>query len=105
MSARCALVKALLEGRVINIKNCFKDIGYTNAPREISRFIEKTFGVEVSRTPRKGKNRYGEEVSWYDYRLNRSEHNLEGILKMEQYLEGQAPSQENKPTPQLNKLF
>lgn len=90
------MVKALLDGRVINIKNCFREIGLTNAPREISRMVEKKFGVEVSRTPRKGKNRYGTKVTWVDYRLNRSEHNINGIIKMDRYLEEHAA----KPEPQ-----
>lgn len=86
MTAKAALAKALLDGRVINIKNCFETIGLTNAPREISRMIEQPFGVEVSRTPREGKSRYGQPVTWYDYRLNRTEYNKEGIAKMIDYV-------------------
>lgn len=92
MTSKAALCMALLEGRVLNVKNVFNTIGLTNCAREISRMIEKPFGVVVSRTPRKGKNRYGGEVTWYDYRLNRSEHNIEGIKKMTEYLLGQIPS-------------
>lgn len=86
MTAKAALAKALLDGRVINIKNCFETIGLTNAPREISRMIEQPFGVEVSRTPREGKSRYGQSVTWYDYRLNRTDYNKEGIQKMIEYV-------------------
>jgi hypothetical protein len=86
MTAKAALAKALLEGQVLNIKNCFTMIGLTNCPREISRMIEKPFGVVVSRTPRKGKSRYGKEVTWFDYRLNRTEYNKEGIKKMKSYV-------------------
>ena len=68
-TAKAALAEALLTGHVINIKNCFSMIGITNAPREVSRMIEKDFGVEVSRTPRNGKSRFGGSVTWYDYRL------------------------------------
>lgn len=87
MTAKCALAMALLEGRVLNIKNVFRLIGLTNAPREISRMIEKPFGVTVSRTHREGKSRYGRVVTWTDYRLNRTEHNMNGIIKMERYVE------------------
>lgn len=104
MTARVALVKALLEGRVINIKSCFKEIGLTNAPREISRMVEKPFGVTVSRTPRKGKNRYGGEVTWTDYKLNRTDYNKEGIAKMEQYISEHQPAN-IQPEIQTNKLF
>lgn len=105
MNAKCALVMALLEGRVLNVKNCFKEIGYTNIAREIPRLIEKPFNVQVSRTPREGKNRYGQEVTWTDYRLNSSEYNIEGIKQMQEYVENNKPKTEKKLEPQINKLF
>lgn len=86
MTAKAALAKALLDGRVINIKNCFETIGLTNAPREISRMIEQPFGVQVSRTQREGKSRYGQAVTWFDYRLNNTEYNQDGIRKMKEYV-------------------
>jgi hypothetical protein len=109
MTAKAALCKALLEGRVLNVKNVFNTIGLTNCAREISRMVEKPFSVEVSRTPRKGKNRYGGEVTWVDYRLNRSEYNMNGIIKMERYVEEQQPNgqprSEQKTESLTNKLF
>lgn len=86
MTAKASLCKHLLAGEVLNIKNCFTLIGLTNCPREISRMIEKPFGVIVSRTPRTGKSRYGQSVIWIDYRLNRTSYNAEGIKKMAMYL-------------------
>lgn len=86
MNAKAALCLALLEGRVLNVSNCFKDVGFTNIAREIPRQIEDAFGVLVTRTPKTGKNRYGTPVSYTDYRLNRTEYNLEGIKKMTQYI-------------------
>lgn len=105
MTSKAALCMALLEGRVLNVKNCFKEIGLTNIAREIPRLIEKPFGVQVSRTPREGKNRYGQEVTWTDYRLNFSEHNIEGIKKMQEYTENNKPKTEKKLETQTNKLF
>jgi hypothetical protein len=108
MTSKAALCMALLEGRVLNVKNCFKEIGLTNIAREIPRLVEKPFNVQVSRTPKTGKNRYGQEVSWTDYRLNRSEHNINGIIKMERYIEEQQPGQpssKQKIELQTNKLF
>lgn len=87
MTSKAALALALLEGRVLNVKNCFTEIGLTNIGREIPRLIEKPFNVEVSRTEKEGKNRFGQVVKYTDYRLNRSEHNLNGIIKMERYVE------------------
>jgi len=90
MTAKAALAKALLDGRVLNIKNCFDLIGLTNCPREISRMIEKGFGVVVSRTHMEGKSRYGQSVTWTNYRLNVTEHNKEGIAKMREYVAEQS---------------
>lgn len=94
MTAKAALCMALLEGRVLNVMNVFNTIGLTNASREISRMVEIPFSVEVSRTPRKGKNRYGGEITWIDYRLNKSERNLPGIEKMKEYVKSQRTDKE-----------
>lgn len=89
MTAKAALCKALIEGKILNIKNCFSLFGITNCSREISRMIEKPFGVMVSRTKREGKSRYGQNVFWYDFRLNSTEYNQEGINKMKEYIKSQ----------------
>lgn len=94
MTAKAALCKLLLEGKVINIKNGFDWLGITNVPREIGRMIERLpdgkgsngFGVTVSRTPMKGKSRFGIACTWINYRLNKTDYNKEGILKMKAYL-------------------
>ena len=87
MTAKAALCKALLDGRTLNVKNCFHNIGLTNCAREVSRMVEKPFKVEISRFPQKGKSRYGNEVTWVDYRLNPLiEGNKEGIELMKQYV-------------------
>lgn len=89
MTAKAALAKALLDGRVLNVKNCFTLIGLTNCAREISRMIEKDFGVTVSRTHMVGESRYGQSVSWTDYRLNKTDYNADGIKKMKEYVDSQ----------------
>lgn len=89
MTAKAALCKALLEGNVLNVKNCFKTIGLSNCAREISRMVEEPFGVEVSRTPMKGKSKYGTTVTWVDYYLLKSKRNLDGIKKMKKYIKEQ----------------
>lgn len=92
MTAKAALCMALLEGRVLNVKNCFSEIGYTNIAREIPRLIEKPYNIQVSRTPKEGKNRYGQPVSWINYRLNNSPHNAEGIEKLKAYVRANLPT-------------
>lgn len=89
MTAKAALAMALLRGDVVTIKTGFKNFGITNIPREISRCIEQPFGVEVSRTRRDGTSRYRVPCFWFEYRLNRSDHNLEGIKLMEDYVQKQ----------------
>lgn len=86
MNATAAISKALLDGRVLSIKTAFRDFGVTNLPREISRLIEKRFGVEVYRVPRKGKSRYGIPVRWFEYRLPKTPYNKDGIEKMKEYV-------------------
>lgn len=86
MNAKTVLCMALLEGRVLNVNNCFKEVGYTNIGREIPRVVEDVFGVEVSRTPKTGKNRYGDPVSYTNYRLNASQHNEKGMAEMQEYI-------------------
>lgn len=105
MNTKAALCQALLDERVLNIKNCFKLIGLTNCPREISRMIEQPFGVMVSRTPMEGKTRYGNRCVWVNYKLNKTEYNLPGIEKMRQYVKENTdpapPPPPNKTQPEL----
>jgi len=86
MTAKAALVKALLNGDVLNVKNCFTKIGLTNCSREVSRMVEQPFGATISRTERTGKSRYGRTVVWIDYRLNRTDYNTDAIKKMQDYI-------------------
>lgn len=89
MTSKAALCKALLRGEVVNIKNGFTNFGITNIPREIGRSIEREFGVVVSRVRMEGTSRYGQPVTWTNYRLNKIEANLEGINKMLLYVQEQ----------------
>lgn len=87
MNATAALCKALLDGKVINIKTGFSLFGVSNVPREIGRSVERKFGVRIDRTPREGESRYGQHVTWYDYKLNKSlPENKEGVAAMRLYL-------------------
>lgn len=98
MTQAAAIAKALLKGEVISIMTAFKQFGCTNAPREISRSIEKKFGVQVSKTPVKFKSKYGKEGVYYQYRLNHTDYNADGIKKMIQYVKDQLPMIENPKT-------
>lgn len=93
MTAKAALCYHLLKGDVLTIGSAFKIIGITNLPREIGRSIERIedggFGVSVSQARMEGKNRYGSECNWNQYRLNRTDYNAPGIEKMKEYLREQ----------------
>lgn len=87
MNATVALCKALLDGKIVNIKTGFTLFGISNVPREIGRSVERKFGVRVDRTQREGESRYGQPVTWYDYKLNKSlPENKEGVDAMRLYL-------------------
>lgn len=86
MTQKAAIAKSLLKGEVLSIMNGFRWFGCTNIPREIGRSIEREFGVQVSRTRKEGTSRYEQPVSYFEYRLNRTEYNKEGITKMEAYV-------------------
>lgn len=93
MTAKAALVYHLLKGDVLTIGSAFKFIGITNLPREIGRGIEREeeggFGVTVSKVSAEGKNRYGCQVHWNQYRLNKTDRNAQGVEKMKAYLREQ----------------
>lgn len=86
MTSKAALAKALLDGRIVNIKNGFDLFGITNVPREIGRSIERVFNVEITRIDRKGKSKYEQPCVWVDYHLEKNDRNKEGISKMREYL-------------------
>lgn len=87
MTAKCALIKALLDGRILNVKNCFNTIGLTNCSREVSRMVVHPFNVKIEKIPRTGLSKYNQPVTWNDYKLDRSlPENKEGVEKMKLYL-------------------
>jgi len=86
MTAKAAISKALLKGRVITIKTGFNEFGVTNLPREISRMIEQDFKVKVSKDRATDLSRWGVPRTYFRYRLNRTEQNMDGIKRMEEYV-------------------
>ena len=99
MTSKAAICKALLDGKVLNIKNGFVWFGVTNIPREIGRSVERAFNVKVSRTPMEGKSRFGQPCNWMDYRLNRTDYNEEGRKKMMEYVASQTGQPVKKEMP------
>lgn len=105
MTATAALAMSLLKGDVVTIKSAFNQCGITNAPREISRAIEKPFDLEVSRVTREGKSKWGIYCSWTEYRLNKSEKNLPGIKKLTEYVKKHLSTRALPKTEQEAKIY
>lgn len=104
MNQKAALCKALLAGEVVSIMTGFKMMGTTNIPREIGRSIERVFNVKVSRTQKTSKTRYGGSCYYFEYRLNRTEYNKEGIKKMYAYLKQHETNAEPKTEKERREL-
>lgn len=86
MTSKAALIKALLDGKTVNIKNGFELFSITNVPREIGRSVERYFNVKIHRTPREGVSRYKQPCVWVDYKLLKTEENKKGIELMRAYI-------------------
>jgi hypothetical protein len=97
MNQKAAICDALLQGKVLNIKNGFHLFGVTNVPREIGRSVERSFGVKVTRKQMDGKSRYGLPCVWVDYSLEATTENMEGIKKMIEYVKA------NRDNPKTDK--
>jgi hypothetical protein len=94
MTQWCDICISLLKGETMSIMTGFKDFLCTNIPRELSRGVEKKFGVKVSREPVHFKSTYGRSGIYFRYRLNRTQYNAPGIEKMKAYIKEQL---ENEP--------
>lgn len=86
MTQTAALAKHLLSGKTVSILSAFELFGMTNCPREISRQIEKKFGVIVNREFCSFTSRYGHKGTYVKYKLNKTKNNSEGIKKMYEYI-------------------
>jgi hypothetical protein len=87
MNKKCSLIKSLLKGDIISVSNSIRLTGLSNPAREITRQIEKPFGVIISRNKVETKDQFGNYCTYHEYRLNpRITGNSEGIKKMSEYL-------------------
>ena len=68
-----AMLKHLLTGKSINIKTSYLQFGFSNPAREVSRKIEKPFDMQLNRTLRKFKSKYGIIGYYFDYNLAKSD--------------------------------
>lgn len=68
-----AMLSHLLTGKPINIKTSYIQFGFSNPAREVARKIEKPFDLELIRTLRKFKSKYGIIGYYFDYNLAKSD--------------------------------
>ena len=104
MNAKAAIAKAFLRGETLSIKTAFNLFGITNLPREVSRQIEKPFGIRITRTQREGKTKYNVPCSWFEYKLLKTEENKPGIELMREYIREQENKTVITTTKQLKQL-
>lgn len=69
-----AMLKYMLSGKAINIKSCFINFGFSNPAREMARKIEQKFNLNLVRTKKIFKSRYGISGYYYDYTLSKSDY-------------------------------
>ena len=69
-----AMLSHLLTGKPINIKTSYLQFGFSNPAREVSRKIEKPFDMQLNRTLRKFKSKYGIIGYYFDYNLAKSDY-------------------------------
>lgn len=106
MTKTARIAKALLNGEVLTIMDGFTKFKVTNLPREISRQIEQKFEVVVSRDRVDFTADCGTPGFYFRYRLNHTKGNIEGIEKMQAYVNDFFPSMAMKrPSLEQKALF
>lgn len=105
MTQIAAICKALLDGNVLSIMTGFKMFACTNLPRELSRGVEKKFGVKISKERVDFVSKYGQPGFYFRYRLNRTDYNKEGISKMYEYLSKEMGFKKPDTNNDVNNLF
>ena len=89
MTQVAAIAASLLRGDVLSIMTGFQKFACTNLPRELSRSIEQKFKVKVSKTEKEFISTYGHKGTYFQYRLNHTEYNKDGIERMAAYVKEQ----------------
>jgi hypothetical protein len=87
MNKKCALIKSLLKGDVIDVSNSIRLTGLSNISREVGRMIERDFQVKVEREKINTKDQWGNHAMYFKYRFNPfKKENKEGTKKMVEYV-------------------
>lgn len=99
MTRQQALATYLLTGKPVSIKNGYNYFGISNISREVIRLIEKPFGLQLTRTKKEGKTKYGTYCTWLEYILLPTKLNAKGINAMKRMLK-----EEKKKVAKMNAI-
>lgn len=87
MNKKCALIKSLLKGDVIDVSNSIRLTGLSNISREVGRMIERDFQVKVEREKINTKDQWGNHAMYFKYHyIPFKNSNKEGTKKMLEYV-------------------
>lgn len=86
MTRQQALISHLLQGGKLSIMSSYKLFGICHISREVRRLIEIPFNVELTRTWKEGKTKYGSHCNWLEYTLTANKMNAKGIKEMRKAL-------------------
>lgn len=92
MTQKAAIIKALLEGKVLSTMEAFHYFACTNLSRELGRSVIREFNVEISKDRVNFISKYGQHGFYFRYRMKFIPQNAEGIKKMVQYIAENDPS-------------
>jgi len=97
--------QALIRGEVLTIMDGFKRFNCTNLPRELSRSVERKFGVEISRERVEFTTDCDMPGFFFRYRLNATAYNEPGIKKMRDYINEYMPERKDVTLLSQTALF
>jgi len=84
MTRQQALATYLLSGKSLSIRNAYAYFGVSNVSREMIRMIEKPFKLQLTRTWKEGKTKYGMPCKGVEYSLSNTKLNAAGIKALKQ---------------------
>ena len=76
-----ALLEFFLAGGALSIKNAFINFGISNPAREVARLVENKVGIELIRTKKVAKTKFGTSTYYFEYKASAS-----NKLKIKEYL-------------------
>lgn len=76
------MIKHLINGGLLSIKNAFTNFGVSNISREVIRLIEQPAEVVLRRKKMTAKTRYGSSCYWFVYYADyKTKQKLKSFLK------------------------